>query len=65
MVSSDLFSEVLEFPDPDAQQRYAALVGVNDVKQRLTGEAILLLDHQVVGAWSQRHHGRLSVPCKR
>lgn len=59
MVSGDLFSEVLEFPDPDAQQRYAALVGVDDVKQRLAGEAVLLLDHQLVNTWSEHHHGKL------
>lgn len=57
MVSTDLFSEVLDFPDPDAQQRFAALVGVEDVKQRLIGEALMLLDHQRVNAWSERHHG--------
>lgn len=57
MVSTDLFSEVLDFPDPDAQQRYTALVGVEEVKQRLVGEAMVLLDHQRVSAWSERHHG--------
>jgi SpoVK/Ycf46/Vps4 family AAA+-type ATPase len=56
MVSTDLFCEVLEFPDPDAQQRYAALVGVEEVKQRLVSEAMVLLDHQRVNAWSERHH---------
>ena len=57
MVITDLFSEVLDFPDPDAQQRYAALVGVDEVKQRLVNEAMLLLDYQRVNEWSVRHHG--------
>ncbi len=57
MVSTDLFSEVLDFPDPDAQERYAALVGVDEVKQRLVGEALMLLDHQLANNWSKRHHG--------
>lgn len=57
MVSTDLFSEVLDFPDPDAQQRFAALIGVEEVKQRLVGEALMLLDRQLVSAWSERHHG--------
>lgn len=57
MVSTDLFSEVLDFPDPDAQQRYAALVGVEEVKQRLVSEALMLLDHQLASTWSERHHG--------
>ncbi len=58
MVSTDLFSEVLTFPDPDAQRRYDALVGVEEVKQRLVSEALMLLDHQLVSTWSERHHGR-------
>lgn len=57
MVSTDLFSEVLDFPDPDAQQRYAELIGVEEVKQRLVGEARMLLDHQLVNTWSKHHHG--------
>lgn len=57
MVSTDLFSEVLDYPDPDAQQRYTALVGVDEVKQRLVGEAMVLLDHRRVNAWSEHHHG--------
>ena len=57
-VSTDLFSEVLEFPDPDAQRRYAALVGVDEVKDRLVREAELLLDRQLVETWSKKHHGQ-------
>lgn len=57
MVGTDLFSDVMDFPDPDAQERFAALVGVEDVKQRLVGEALMLLDHQLVSTWSERHHG--------
>ena len=47
MVGTDLFSEVFNFPDPDAQQRFAALVGVEEVKQRLVSEALMVLDHQL------------------
>jgi SpoVK/Ycf46/Vps4 family AAA+-type ATPase len=57
VLSIDLFSEVLNFPDPDAQQRYAALVGVEEVKERLVGEALMLLDHSIVSTWSEHHHG--------
>lgn len=57
MVSTDLFSEILNFPDPDAQQRYAALVGVDEVKQRLVSEALMLLDNHRVNAWSEHHYG--------
>jgi SpoVK/Ycf46/Vps4 family AAA+-type ATPase len=55
-MSTDLFSEVLDLPDPDAQKRFDALIGVDEVKQRLVTEARLLLDHQLVSAWSERHH---------
>lgn len=57
MAGIDLFSEVLEFPDPDAEQRYRNLIGLDEAKERLVGEAVLLLDHEVVGKWSQQHHG--------
>src|SRR5665213_2088814 len=56
MADVDLF-EVLEFPDPDADKRYEGLVGVDEAKERLVGEAILLLDHDFVSRWSQQHHG--------
>jgi len=57
VVSTDLFSEVLNFPDHDAQVRFEALVGVEEVKQRLVSEALILLDHQLVNTWSERYHG--------
>lgn len=57
MVSTDLFSEVQSFPDSDAQERFEALVGVEEVKQRLVSEALMLLDYQLVNIWSERHHG--------
>lgn len=57
MVNPDLFSDVLNFPDSDAQQRYASLVGVEEVKQRLLSEALILLDHNYVNTWSERHYG--------
>ena len=59
MASVDLFSEVFDFPDPYAEQRYAALVGVDEVKERLVGEAVMLLDHDQVTSWSQNNHGRV------
>jgi len=56
VVSTDLFSEVLNYPDPDVRQRYATLVGMEEVKRRLVGEAMILLDYQRVNTWSERHH---------
>lgn len=53
----DLFEEVLEFPDPTAQRRYAELVGLDDVKDRLEKEAAVLLNPKLLREWSERHHG--------
>lgn len=59
MVSVDVFSEVFDYPDPEAESRYSALVGIDEIKERLVGEAIMLLDQSLVGNWSQRHHGKV------
>jgi len=53
-----IFEEVREFPDPAAARRYAALVGLDEVKDRLLKEARLLLDPESLAAWSAKHHGR-------
>jgi len=53
-----IFEEVREFPDPSAARRYAALVGLDDVKERLLKEARLLLDPESLASWSTKHHGR-------
>ena len=38
MVTKDELSEqVLEYPDPAAQERLAGLVGIDDIKQRRRG----------------------------
>lgn len=58
MVTADLFSETLDFPDPYAEQRYAALIGIDDVKDRLVREAVLLLDRGLIERWSQQQHGQ-------
>jgi AAA+ superfamily predicted ATPase len=53
---ADLFAQVREFPDPDAHARFAALVGIDDVKARLTAEASLLIDPEAIERWSNQHH---------
>ena len=53
-----IFEEVREFPDPSAARRFAALVGLDDKKDRLLKEARLLLDPESLAAWSTKHHGR-------
>ena len=62
MVSLDLlFGQVVELPDPLAQERFAALVGIDDVKDRLVMEATILLDPGVVEHWSKKHHKGMTV----
>jgi len=51
-----IFEEVREFPDPAAARRFASLVGLDHMKERLLKEARLLLDPESLAAWSQKHH---------
>jgi AAA+ superfamily predicted ATPase len=52
----ELFPQVLDFPDPDAQERFDQLVGIDDIKRRVITEARLLLDPSALQAWSTKHH---------
>lgn len=55
--ATGIFEEVREFPDPAAARRFAGLVGLDEVKERLLKEARLLLDPASLDTWSQTHHG--------
>lgn len=59
MTSSDLFSNVVEFPDPSAQARFAGLVGIDEIKRQVIAEATQLLDPSALEKWSIKHHGGL------
>lgn len=59
MNSSDLFSNVAEFPDPMAQSRLASLVGIDDIKRQVITEATLLLDPSTLEQWCIKHHGAI------
>jgi len=54
--STGIFEEVREFPDPSAARRFAALVGLDAMKERLLKEARLLFDPDSLTAWSTKHH---------
>lgn len=56
-INRGIFEEVKEFPDTDAKRRFAGLVGLDDVKERLLKEAQLLLNHDALATWSKKHHG--------
>jgi AAA+ superfamily predicted ATPase len=51
-----IFEEVREFPDPAAARRFASLVGLDEIKDRLLKEARLLLDPESLTSWSKKHH---------
>lgn len=55
--NSELFGNVLEYPDSAAQQRFDALVGIDHIKRRLVNEASVLINPQVLEQWSAKHHG--------
>jgi SpoVK/Ycf46/Vps4 family AAA+-type ATPase len=54
----EIFEEVRKFPDPVAARRYAALVGLDLMKDRLLKEARLLFDPESLTKWSNKHHRR-------
>jgi len=53
-----IFEEVREFPDPAAARRFASLVGLDEMKERLLKEARLLLDPESLTSWSTKHYHR-------
>ncbi len=51
-----LFGQVIQYPDPDAQDRLDALVGVDDTIARLALEAELLAEPRRLTGWSEQAH---------
>ncbi len=54
---TDLFTDVIEFPESGAQARYAELIGLDQIKSRMDKRARLLLNPGRLAEWSQQHHG--------
>jgi SpoVK/Ycf46/Vps4 family AAA+-type ATPase len=59
----DLFEAVVELPDRAVQRRYDSLVGLDDLKDRLSKEAELLLNPARLEQWSDTHHGTRIAAC--
>lgn len=53
----DLFHPVIELPEPVRKARYARLVGLDEIKERLRKEAALLADPARLQDWACQHHG--------
>ena len=56
-MSDDLFSERSTFPNLIAQSKYADLVGLDHIKERLEKEAEVLLRADLFETWSKEKHG--------
>ena len=57
--ASGLFEEMETLPNDVARRRYEALVGLDEIKARLTKEAMLLVDPTLLDEWSEKHHGKV------
>jgi AAA+ superfamily predicted ATPase len=55
---NDLFDDVVDLPDPAAQRRYDALVGLDDVKAHVQKQVRILLKPSLLDRWAEKHHGR-------
>ncbi|QDV90932.1 ATP-dependent zinc metalloprotease FtsH [Phycisphaerae bacterium RAS2] len=55
----DLFEQVVHLPDPKAQTDYDRLVGLDDYKERLVKETLLLVDPGLLTEWSRKHYRNL------
>lgn len=55
--NSELFGNILEYPDSAAEKRFASLVGIDAAKKRLVNEASVLINPLVLDEWSAKHHG--------
>lgn len=64
MTTDGLFAAVEAFPDDRAQERFARLVGIDDIKRRLVAEAHVLLDPTIVETWSTKSHGTVIPAAK-
>src|SRR5260370_14013125 len=62
---TDLFEEALHLPAPAAARRYAQLIGLDDIKDRLAKEAELILQPAQLEQWSIRHYGDLLPAVRR
>ena len=52
----ELFERRLSYPDVDARERLAQLIGLDDHKTRLTKSLGLLINSTGLEAWARKHH---------
>lgn len=68
-MTTGLFDDIVSFPDPDMHDRYQALVGLDEMKERIEKEAEALLRPDLLEKWSKEKHGSrlaaLDLLCRR
>lgn len=68
-MTAGLFDDIVSFPDPDMHERYQALVGLDEMKERIEKEAEALLRPDLLEKWSKEKHGSrltaLDLLCRR
>lgn len=52
-----LFDAIVDLPDPDAERRYEALVGLDELKERLDKQARILVKPSLLDRWAKDKHG--------
>ena len=60
----DVFDTILNYPNSRSQEQYAALVGLDNEKNRISKEARILLHPNAVEVWSKQHYGKI-IPLAR
>jgi SpoVK/Ycf46/Vps4 family AAA+-type ATPase len=62
MSNTEIFEDVVILPDTRGQQAYDQLVGLDEYKERLVKEVLLLLDPGQLQDWNKKHHkGKLAA----
>lgn len=62
MSNTEIFEDVVILPDTRGQQAYDRLVGLDEYKERLVKEVLLLLDPGQLQDWNKKHHkGKLAA----
>ncbi len=62
MASDELFDEIREMPNADADREFKKLVGLDRLKDILLKEASLILVPELLEQWSSKKHG-IVLPC--
>ena len=56
----ELFEQCITYPDVDARDRFAALIGLDDQKTRLTKIFALLVNRSGLDTWARKHHPKMN-----